>query len=111
VFSESARNRGFIFTIDALLAFFIVIGLNSALLFYLDQGENLNHECLYQLAQDTMEICSMTELSEKCFSILETEGLHYSLFIDGKKKFGEDGMAEVAITRRYTSGVELQVWS
>ncbi len=107
------RDRGYIFTLDAVLSLVVVIGFGSALTMFLDQGDNLNRECLYQLAQDAMEVCSKkADFSEDCFSILnKASGAHYSLYKNGHRLFGEEGKADVTITRGYIDRIELRVWA
>jgi hypothetical protein len=91
----------------------IVIGFGSVLVTFLDQEDNLNSECLYQLAQDAMEVCSKkADFSEDCFNILnEASGAHYSLHKNGHRLFGEEGKADVTITRDYMDKIELRVWA
>ena len=107
------QDRGYVFTLDAVLSLVIVIGFGSILVNFLDQGDNLNSECLYQLAQDAMEVCSKkADFSEDCFNVLsEASGAHYSLYKNGRKAFGEDGKADVTITRAYIDRIELRVWA
>lgn len=107
------RDRGYVFTLDAVLSLVIVIGFGSIATVFLDQGDNLNKECLYQLAQDAMEVCSKkADFSEGCFKILsEVSGAHYSLYKNDRKVFGEEGKADLTITRAYIDGIELRVWA
>lgn len=107
------RDRGYVFTLDAVLSLVIVIGFGSILVTFLDQGDNLNRECLYQLAQDAMEVCSKkADFSENCFDILsEVSGAHYSLYKNGRRLFGEEGKGDVTITRDYIDKIELRVWT
>jgi hypothetical protein len=111
---SSGQSRAFVFTLDALLSFSIVIGFTSVLFLALNQDENLNRECLYALAQDVMEVCSeKADFSEGCFDVLNaTAFVHYALFKNGAKEFGEDGAAQITIARHYPiGGLELRVWS
>ncbi len=107
------RDKGYLFTLDAVLSLVIVIGFGSILVSFLDQGDNLNRECLYQLAQDAMEVCSKkADFSEGCFSILnEVSGAHYSLYKNGHRIFGEEGKADLIITRDYIDRIELRAWA
>lgn len=111
--SSLMRDRGFIFTLDALLALMTVIGFSGALTMLLDQRIDLNRECLYQISQDAVEVCSKkADFSVACFDILkEVSGAHYSFFRNGYKEFGENGGAELTITRHYSGQeIELRVW-
>ena len=105
-------GKGYVFTLDAVLALVIVIGFGSALTMFLDQEDNLNRECLYQLAQDAMEVCSKkADFSENCFKVLSgASRAHYSLYKNGHRLFGEDGKADLTITRDYADKIELRVW-
>jgi len=110
---RSGLNRGFVFTIDALLSFIIAIGFSNVLVFFLDQDNSLAQEYLYQLSQDVMEVCSKkADFSNDCFGLLDSLGVHYSFFRNGAKEFGDDGQAIVKITRHFSgSEIELRTWS
>jgi len=105
-------DRGYVFTLDAVLSLVIVIGFSGILVTFLDQEDNLNSECLYQLAQDAMEVCSKkADFSEDCFRVLgQASGAHYSLYKNGHRLFGEEGKADATITRDYIDRIELRVW-
>lgn len=107
------RNRGFVFSLDAVLSFVIVIGFSGALFLFLDQNENLDSEYLYQISQDIMEVCSIkADFSQGCFDFLNKTGAHYAFFVNGEKGFGENGTAEVTITRHYSrTEIKLRTWA
>lgn len=109
---RSGLNRGFVFTIDALLSFIIAIGLSNVLVLFLDQDNSLAQEYLYQLSQDVMEVCSKkADFSNDCFGLLDSLGVHYSFFKNGAKEFGEIGTESVKITRHFSDDeIELRTW-
>jgi hypothetical protein len=109
---KSGPDRGFVFTIDALLSFIIAIGLSNALILFIDQDQSLSQEYLYQLSQDVMEVCSkQADFSSDCFGLLDNLGVHYSFFRNGAKEYGEDGTASVRIARHFSDDeIELRTW-
>ena len=110
---RSGPDRGFVFTIDALLSFIIAIGLSNVLVLFLDQDQSLTQEYLYQLSQDVMEVCSkQADFSNDCFGLLNEMGLHYALFRNGAKESGEEGTASVRIPRHFSDDeIELRTWA
>jgi len=98
---------------DAALSFLVAMGFSNALVLFLDQNENLTHEYLYQTSQDMMEVCSKkADFSEGCFGKLKEIGIHYAVFRNGHKEFGEEGKAEITIKRRFSdTTIELRTWA
>lgn len=109
---RSGPDRGFVFTIDALLSFIIAISFSNVLVLFLEQDQGLSQEYLYRLSQDVMEVCSkQADFSSDCFGLLDGLGVHYSFSRNGAKEFGEDGTASVRITRYFSnSEIELRTW-
>lgn len=110
-----ASNKGFVYTLDALLSLGVALSMLSSLAII--QREDAMHGiALRGLAQDIMEVCSIREdFSYACFSEIRmaSPSLRYSLYENGIKAHGDAGEKDyVSVKRRYPlQSLELRLWA
>lgn len=72
------KRKAFMITADAVLCFLILVALLGSI--RAEENVTLNHELLYQQAQDLVEVCTILEkIDNSCFDYVKKMNLSYCL--------------------------------
>ncbi|RLG21623.1 hypothetical protein DRN74_01835 [Candidatus Micrarchaeota archaeon] len=90
--------KAFLFTTDALLAFFLVMVILSVMIMSRQPLPDLNNEILFQMTQDAIEVCNLkAELSKSCVKKLMN---HVGVSV----AFDEDCETGISFSRKKIDG-------
>lgn len=104
VFWRSSQDKGFIYSLDAIIACIIIITITSSLMLLVERECDLNKVFLYQQAQDLIEVCSKKEeLTEECFDFLKEANPSLDYCLKNCENY------EVLIKRHYNEDFEFGI--